>query len=159
MEELKARHVRESETEQIQPVSYSDLNVQKRLFGGTLVSWIDVVAGAVARRHSRRNATTAEIDSLQFLSPVFANNVVVLHGKLTCVWRTSMEVRVESYVEELSGERHLVNTAYLVLVAIDENGRPTPVPGLICDTPEEVAERQAAEKRRILRRQRRLEAY
>lgn len=159
MEELKPKHVSDSVTEQIHPVFYSHLNSQKRLFGGELVSWIDIVAGAVARRHSNRDVTTAEIDSLQFKSPVFANNVVVLHGKITYVGRTSMEVRVDSYVEELSGERRLVNTAYLVLVALDENGKPTPVPGLICDTPEEKAEWEAGKKRRQLREQRRLESY
>lgn len=159
MGELEARHVSESVTEQIQPVFYSHLNSQKRLFGGELVSWIDIVAGAVARRHCRHNVTTAEIDSLQFLSPVFATNVVVLRGRITWVGHTSMEVRVDSYVEEMSGERSLVNTAHLVLVALDEEGRPTPVPGLICDTPEEQAEREAGEKRNRLRRQRRLEAY
>ena len=159
MGELEARHVSESVTEQIQPVFYSHLNSQKRLFGGELVSWVDIVAGAVARRHCRHNVTTAEIDSLQFLSPVFATNVVVLLGRITWVGRTSMEVRVDSYVEEMSGERRLVNTAYLVLVALDEAGRPAPVPGLICDTPEEQAEREAGEKRNRLRRQRRLEAF
>ncbi|WP_411676989.1 acyl-CoA thioesterase [Caproicibacter sp.] len=159
MGECNAKHVSDSVTEQIQPVFYSHLNSQKRLFGGELVSWIDIVAGAVARRHSARNVTTAEIDSLQFKSPVYANNVVVLHGRMTYVGRTSMEVRVDSYVEELSGERKLVNTAYLVLVALDENGRPTPVPGLICDTPEEKADWEAGKRRRDLRKQRRLESY
>lgn len=159
MGDLKAKHVSDSVTEQIQPVFYSHLNSQKRLFGGELVSWIDIVAGSVARRHSGRNVTTAEIDSLQFKSPIFANNVVVLHGKITYVGRTSMEVRVDSYVEELTGKRNLVNTAYLVLVALDENGKPTPVPQLICDTEEEKTEWTAGQKRRDLRKQRRLESF
>ncbi len=159
MRELKAKHVSDSETEQIQPVFYSQLNAQKRLFGGELVSWIDVVAGTVARRHSAHNVTTAEIDNLQFKLPVFANSVVVLHGKLTYVGHTSMEVRVDSYVEELSDERKLVNTAYLVLVALDENGKPTRVPELICDTPAEKAEWEAGRKRRALRDQRKRESF
>ncbi|HCB92058.1 MAG TPA: acyl-CoA thioesterase, partial [Ruminococcaceae bacterium] len=151
--------VSDSETEQIQPVFYAQLNSQNRLFGGQLVAWIDIVAGAVARRHSNRCVTTAEIDNLQFKAPVPADSLVVLHGRLTCVGRTSMEVRVDSYVEEVSGKRKLVNTAYLVLVALDENGRPTPVPRLICDTPQEKAEWAAGEKRRELRRLRRSESY
>ncbi|QAT50463.1 acyl-CoA thioesterase [Caproiciproducens sp. NJN-50] len=159
MGEIKAKHVSDSETEQIQPVFYSNLNLQQRLFGGELVSWIDVVAGAVARRHSSSNATTAAIDNLQFKLPVVANSVVVLHGKMTYVGRTSMEVRVDSYVEELSGERKLVNTAYLVLVALSEDGKPIPVPRLICDTPEEKAEWEAGEKRHALRIQRRQESF
>lgn len=159
MGELKAKHVSDSETEQIQPVFYSHLNSQKRLFGGELVSWIDVLAGVVARRHSSSIVTTAAIDNLQFKLPVFANSVVALHGKMTYVGRTSMEVRVDSYVEELSGERKLVNTAYLVLVALNDGGKPVPVPRLICDTPEEKAEWEAGEKRHALRIQRRLESF
>lgn len=159
MEETNAKHVSDSEIEQVQPVFKAHLNAQNRLFGGQLVAWIDIVAGAVARRHCNRNVTTAEIDSLQFKEPVSADSVVVLYGKLTYVGRTSMEVRVDSYVEELNGDRKLVNTAYLVLVALDGNGRPTPVPRLICETPQEKTEWEAALRRRQLRQQRRSEAF
>ena len=153
--ELPAKHVADSEIEQVQPVFKAHLNAQNRLFGGQLVAWIDVVAGAVARRHCNHNVTTAEIDSLQFKEPVSPDSVVVLFGRLTYVGRTSMEVRVDSYVEALDGDRKLVNTAYLVLVALDENSKPTPVPRLICETPAEKAEWEAGEKRRRLREQRR----
>ncbi len=159
MNQLSPKHVSDSEVEQVQGVFISHLNAQGRLFGGQLVAWVDVVAGLVARRHSNCNSTTAEIDNLQFKSPIFADSVVILHGKLTCVGRTSMEVRVDSYVEAKDGTRKLVNTAYLVLVALDENGKPTPVPGLVCDTPEEKAEWEAGLKRRELRQQRRTEAF
>lgn len=157
--DLPVRHISDSEIEQVQPVFGAHLNDQGRLFGGQLVAWIDIVAGAVARRHCRCNVTTAEIDSLQFKEPVYKGSVVVLHGKLTCVGRTSMEVRVDSYREELNGDRKLVNTAYLVLVALNGNGKPTPVPGLACETPEEKAEWEAGRKRRELRRTRREESY
>ncbi len=157
--ELPAKHVSDSEIEQVQPVFKAHLNSQNRLFGGQLVAWIDIVAGAVARRHCNRNVTTAEIDSLQFKEPVCPDSVVVLYGRLTYVGHTSMEVRVDSYVEALNGERKLVNTAYLVLVALDESGRPTPVPRLICETPTEKEEWEAGEKRRRLREQRRSESY
>lgn len=159
MSELGTKHVYESETEQIQPVFYAHLNSQNRLFGGQLMSWIDIVAGATARRHCNQNVTTAEIDRLQFRQPVFADSVVVLHGKLTYVGRTSMEVRVDSYTERMDGSRKLVNTAYLVLVALDSEGKPAPVPGLICDTEEEKREWEAGEKRRRFRQQRREEAF
>ena len=159
MNELALKHVSDSEVYQVQTVFVSHLNAQGRLFGGQLVAWIDIVAGAVARRHCRCDVTTAEIDSLQFKEPVNANSVVVLRGKMTYVGRTSMEVRVDSYVEALNGTRKLVNTAYLVIVALDRNGRPTPVPKLICDTPEEEAEWEAGQKRRRLRQQRRTESF
>lgn len=157
--ELPAKRVCDSEIEQVQPVFKAHLNSQNRLFGGQLVAWIDIVAGAVARRHCNHNVTTAVIDSLQFKEPVFPDDVVVLYGRMTYVGKTSMEVRVDSYVEALDGNRKLVNTAYLVLVALDENGKPTPVPRLICETPAEKAEWEAGEKRRQLRAKRRTEMF
>lgn len=159
MSEKRMKHVSDSETEQIQVVFASHLNAQNRLFGGQLVSWIDIVAGAVARRHCNCNVTTAEIDNLVFRKPIYANSVIVLHGKLTYVGRSSMEVRVDSYIEELSGMRSLVNTAYLVLVALGKDGKPTPAPGLICETFQEKAEWEAAQKRNNLRRERRFQPY
>ncbi|MBW7573608.1 acyl-CoA thioesterase [Caproiciproducens faecalis] len=159
MSELPAKKVSDSETEQIQVVFENDLNGQGRVFGGQLASWIDIVAGVVARRHSNRNVTTAEIDTLRFKRPVYATDLVVLHGKITFVGTTSMEVRVDSFSEDLSGQRKLVNTAYLVLVALDKDEKPTAVPGLICETFQEKMEWESGEKRRKLRQQRRLEAY
>lgn len=159
MEEFSARHVSDSETEQIQVVFDNHLNGKGRLFGGQLVSWIDVVAGIVAQRHCHRNVTTAEIDSLQFRSPIFKNSLLVLRGKITYVGNSSMEVRVDSFVENLNGERTLVNTAYLVLVALDENQKPVRVPRLICDTFQEKAEWEAGKKRALLRKERRADPY
>jgi len=80
---IPSKHVSDSAIEEIRPVFKADLNSQNRLFGGTLVTWIDVVAGCVARKHSSCNVTTAAIDSLQFKEPVFENNMVVLQGRLT----------------------------------------------------------------------------
>ncbi|HCR44421.1 MAG TPA: acyl-CoA thioesterase, partial [Ruminococcaceae bacterium] len=120
---------------------------------------IDVLAGVVAQRHCGGYATTAEIDKLDFKSPIYIGSTLVIHGKVTCVGRTSMEVKVDTFTEEYSGERKLVNTAYLVLVALDKDGRPVPVPKLICDTKEEKAEEQAGMKRRMLRKKRRDEKF
>lgn len=159
MDKVKAKHVSESETEQVHVVFQSHLNPQGRLFGGKLVSWIDVVAGIVAQRHCNCYATTAEIDKLDFKSPIYIGSTLVIHGKVTCVGNTSMEVKVNTFIEEYSGERRLVNTAYLVLVALDKNGKPASVPKLICDTEEEKAEEQAGLKRRMLRKKRREENF
>ena len=159
MSELQAKHVADSETEQIHAVFDNDLNGQGRVFGGQLAAWVDMVAGIVARRHSNHNVTTAEIDNLQFRSAVYANSVILMRGKITYVGTTSMEVRVDSFVEDLSGERKLVNTAFLVEVALDENEKPIPVPKLICETFQEKAEWESGIKRRQLRQLRRTEAY
>ena len=137
------KRVADSRTEQIQILMPEHINGAGRLFGGKLVEWIDVVAGVVARRHSGHNVITAAIDNLQF----------------THVGRTSMEVRVDTYVEGLDGMRKAVNRAYLVLVALDEEEQPTEVPGLLLENETERAEWDAGERRRQLRSQRRKEGY
>lgn len=159
METRPSKHVSESTVVQTQIVLSSHINGAGRLFGGQLVEWIDVVAGVVARRHSHCNTTTASIDNLQFKEAVHINDTVLLFGKITYVGRTSMEVQVDSYVEELDGSRKLVNTAHFVMVALDKNEHPTQVPSLIVETDEEKAAWQAGEKRDALRKQRRIEQY
>ena len=151
--ERKAKKVCESEAEQVQLVMANHLNGSGRLFGGQLAEWIDVLAGVVARRHCNSNITTASIDSLNFKEAVHLNGLMVLHGKVTYVGNTSMEIRVDSYVENRDGVRRLVNTAYLTEVALDDEDRPTTVPGLICDSEEEKQEYQAGIRRREIRLQ------
>ena len=131
------KYVRDSYTEHVQILSQSSLNGYKRLFGGRLMEWIDVVAGVVARRHSNRNVT------------------IVLCGYITYTGRTSMEVCVRTYVEELNGHKRLINVAYLVMVALDENERPVEVPRLVLATEEERREWEAAVERTRLRKERR----
>lgn len=123
------------------------------------MQWIDTVGGVVARRHSGREITTACVDNLQFRSAVVINSTVVLIGKMTYVGRTSMEVRVDTFVESLEGIRTLVNTAYLVFVALDDEGRPVPVPRLILETDQEKAEFENGARRQTLRKERRNQGY
>lgn len=156
---MEPKRVSDSCTEQVQIIMPSHINGTNRLFGGQLVQWIDVVAAVVARRHSGRNVITVAIDNLYFKSGAFINNTLVLIGRVTYVGRTSMEVRVDTYVEDLKGIRKVVNRAYLVLVAIDDNGDPTEVPRLIIESESEKAEWQAGEKRYALRKKRRKEGY
>ena len=153
------KRVSDSKTEHIQIILPQHINGYHRLFGGTLMEWVDIVASVVARRHSEAEVTTVAIDNLQFKAPAYVNSTVILIGRMTYVGRTSMEVRVDTYVESLSGERYKVNKAYLVLVALDEHERPKPCPGLILETEEEKREWEAGQKRNDLRKQRRLEKY
>ena len=153
------KYVKDSYTEQVQILTLSRLNGYNRLFGGMLMAWIDVVAAVVARRHSGRNVTTAVVDTLQFEGPAHANDTIVLTGKITYVGRTSMEIKVETFVEELNGTKTKINTAYVVMVAIDENERPVPVNGLVLETEEEKREWEDAKKRNDLRKERRTEKY
>lgn len=148
MQQFNAKTVSQSETQQIQILMPEHINGYDRLFGGRLMEWIDVVAAVVARRHSGCNVTTAAVGHLEFKRAAYVNSTIVLKGKMTYVGRTSMEVRVDTYVEELSGEQTLINRAYLVLVALDENNKPTVVPRLILETEEERQEWEAAKLRR-----------
>jgi len=159
MSDLKPKRVGESATEHVQILMPGHINGVKRLFGGQLMEWIDVVAAVVARRHSNCNVTTASVDNLQFKAPAFANSTLVLKGKITHVGKTSMEIKVDTYVEDLSGEQKVINDAYLVLVALDENDVPVPVPQLILETAEEKAEWEGGIRRHNLRKQRRAEEF
>ena len=160
MSERAEKRMEDSLTEQVHLIMPPHLNGGGRVFGGMLLQWIDEVAGVVAKRHSGcKNVTTAAIDNLQFKAGIYDGDLVVLIGRVTYTGRTSMEVRVDTFVEGLDGEKHLVNTAYLVLVALDDQGQPTPVPPLLLETEEERREWEAGIRRYNLRKQRRIEAY
>ncbi|MBP3462279.1 MAG: acyl-CoA thioesterase [Tyzzerella sp.] len=156
---IEAKKVADSVVETVHIVRPNHLNGANRLFGGILIQWIDEVAGIVAKRHSMRNVITASIDNLRFIKGAYQNEMVVIIGKLTYVGNTSMEVRVDTYVENREGIRIAINRAYFVMVALDEDDKPVPVPKLILETEAEKAEWEAAEKRREMRSQRKVEGY
>lgn len=117
-----------SQTECTHVVLYDSINDSGRLFGGQLVSWIDVAAGACAMRHTGQRMTTASIDNLTFKRGAFLGDIVVLIARMTYVGSTSCEVRVDSYVEDSDGYRRAMNRAFLTYVAISEDGTPQQIP-------------------------------
>ena len=119
-----------------------------RLFGGQIMAWIDVTGAVAARRYAQKAVTTVCIDHLTFLKPAYLNDTVVMEAFVTWTGRTSMEVRVDSMVERLDGSRELINRAYAVFVALDENDQPSSVPPFTPETEEEIREYEAAEIRR-----------
>lgn len=153
------KKVSDSATQQQYLVRPTHINHYGRLFGGQLLYWIDELAGIVAMRHSGATVTTAAIDNLQFQAPAIEGDMVVMIGQVTYVGRSSMEVRVDTYTENSAGQRKIINRAYIDMVAIDESGKPIPVPGLIIETEEQQAEWNAAAKRKALRKQRRQEGF
>lgn len=159
MNEREYKRVRDSLTEQVYVIRSSQINGYGRLFGGQLMQWIDETAGVVSRRHCGRNVTTAAIDTLNFKSAAYQNDMVVLIGKITYVGRSSMEVRIDTYVEDQKGMRRNINRAYVVMVAIDDRGMALEVPDLQLETESERAEWESGEKRYKLRKQRRVEGY
>ena len=122
-----------------------------RLFGGQIMAWIDVVGAVAARRYTQRGVTTVCIDHLTFLKPAYLNDTVVQEAVVTWTGRTSLEVRVDSLVERLDGSRELINRAYAVFVALDDQDKPAEVPPVVPETEEEIREYREAEKRRQIR--------
>lgn len=123
------------------------------------MQWLDDVAGLVAKRHTRSNIITASVDNLRFIQGAYQKDVIVIIGKATYVGNTSMEVRVDTYVENMDGMRRPINRAYFTMVALDENDKPKRVPRLILESEEEKAEWEAAKKRREMRIKRKEEGF
>ena len=145
--------------EQVYTVRPPHVNGYGRLFGGQLMQWIDETAGIAARRYAKSTVTTAAIDNLNFKYPAFHNDMIVLVAKITYVGRTSMEVRVDTYIENLQGYRYNINRAYVIMVAIDGDGKPVEIPTLEISSEAEQAEWDAGKRRYELRRQRRVEGF
>ena len=137
MPERPIKRVSDSYTTQVQVLTQGNLNGYYRLFGGQLMSWMDIVAAVTARRHSGCHVTTACVKNLSFHHPAHADDTLVLTGEVIYVGRTSMEIRVCVYIEALAGNRELINEARFVMVALDKNERPIEVPMLELETPEQ----------------------
>ena len=154
------RTVQDSIVETVHMVRPNHMNAAGRLFGGMLMQWLDEVAGVVAQRHTRSNVITASVDNLRFIHGVYKGEMVVIKGKVTFVGTTSMEVKVDTYVENLSdGSHHKINTAYFTMVALGEDDKPAKVPRLELETDEERKEWAAAERRREIRMLRKAEKF
>ena len=123
-----------------------------RLFGGQLMAWIDVIGAVAARRYTNSAVTTVRVDNLNFIAPAYLNDTVVQEARVTWTGNTSLEVRVDSYVEQLDGSRTTFNRAYLVFVALDDQDKPKKVPPFVPETEEEEAEFEAAKRRKEIRK-------
>lgn len=120
--------------------------------GGTIMKLVDDAAALAAVRHSRRRVVTASIDRMNFLVPISTGELVTLRATVNAAWRTSMEVGVRVEAEDPhTGEVRHASTAYLTMVALDDDGVPAPVPPLSAITPEEVRRMREAEMRRANR--------
>ena len=151
---IEAKTVDDSRVETVHLVMPAHLNGANRLFGGILMQWIDEVAGIVAKRHSMCNVTTASVDNLTFLNGAYNGDMVVIKGKMTWVGSSSMEVCVDTYVENRQGERERINNAHFMMVALDDNDRPVRVPRLTLLTDDEELAWSHGEERQRIRKQR-----
>lgn len=131
----------------------SDANPWGNVHGGEIMQLIDECAGAAATRHARQRVVTARVDELSFVAPVYVGNLVTARASVNDVGTKSMEVGVRVDAEDmLTGKTVHVSSAYLVFVAIGDDGKPAPIAPLIAETDEE-RRRMAAAK---VRRERRL---
>lgn len=126
----KVKAPKDSRTEHTEIVMSRHANGVGRLFGGALLQMIDTVGAICARRHAETEVTTVAIDHLTFKAPAKINSTLVLVSEIVSVGRTSMKVKVSTYVEQLDGHRQEINTAHVTFVALDRFNLPTPVPRL-----------------------------
>lgn len=120
------------------------------MFGGIVMQWIDVCAGVSAMRHASGPVLTASIDRLDFLSPIHLGDIVILRAQVNYAANTSMEVGVRVETEDpRTRERRYTTKAYLTFVAVDEQGRPRPVPPVEIETDEDARRHERAAQRRI----------
>ena len=140
----------ESATEMVQVVLPNDANPMGFMLGGAVMHLIDIAAAITAFRHARALMVTAAVDGLEFLNPIRVGDFIVLKGRVTATFRTSLEVEVQVFSEEaLTGRRQMTSRAYLIFVTLArEDGTRDEIPQLLVTTDEERADRAAAETRR-----------
>jgi acyl-CoA hydrolase len=130
----------------------NDTNAINNLMGGHLMRMIDLIGGITGQKHSNRLVATASLDNMSFDKSISMGNVITLEAKVTRAFRTSMEVMVNVFSENIpKGTKEKTNSAFLTYVAIDENARPVEVPDLIPETDEEKELYAGALRRRQLR--------
>lgn len=153
MSDRPPRRVADSSVTLTQMMEVTDANVAGNVHGGVIMRLVDTAAALAAIKHSGGLALTVAIDEMTFLEPVHIGEVVTLRASVNDAGTTSMEcgVRVEAH-DPLTGRVQHVNTAYLVFVAVDDEGRPRPVPPLLVES--ELERRRQREAK--LRRERRI---
>ena len=149
---IKSKSVSSSQVVMTQLVLPSHTNSLDTVFGGTVMSWIDISAAIAAQRHSNQIVVTASMDQLNFIAPIKKGWVVNLRASVNFASRTSMEVGIRVEAENpLTSELFHTASAYMTFVALDINGKPTEVPHLIPDTAVEKRRFEAGKKRREIR--------
>ena len=149
---MEGKTVKETSVWMARFMTPMDVNNAGNVHGGVIMKLIDEAAAIVAIRHARSNVVTASVDRLDFVSPVYVGDLVTFKASLNLAGRTSMDVGVRVESENLiTVEIRHTATAYLTYVALDEDGKPTGVPPLLLETPEEIRRNREAQARRALR--------
>jgi uncharacterized protein (TIGR00369 family) len=113
-------------------------NLLGNVHGGWIMKLVDEAGALACMRHAQKKVVTVAIDSMTFREPIRIGDLIILNAEVTYTGRTSMEAEVQVLAENpVTGERTHTNTAYLVYVALDDEGKPTPVPPLKAETQDE----------------------
>lgn len=146
---LPAKRPEESSTTMTLMMGVDHGNTAGFVHGGSIMKLVDEAAGVASMRHCRGRVVTAQVDSLSFLAPVHMGDVLSITAHVTQAWSTSMEVEVEVWRENpRTGDGELTTRAFLTMVAVDEQGRPVPVPPILAETERERRDQRQAETRR-----------
>lgn len=138
-----------SQAQMTQVVMPHNTNIHGTVFGGEIMSWIDICAGVSAQRHCRNNVVTASMDDIHFVTPIKLGYVVILESQINAVFNTSMEIGIVVTGENpRTGERKLAVRAYSTFVSLDEQGMPQQCPPLKLSSAEEKTREKAAHARR-----------
>ncbi|MFC1867585.1 acyl-CoA thioesterase [Thermodesulfobacteriota bacterium] len=149
---MKGKTVKESRVIVSHVTLPQDANRAGNVHGGVVMKHIDMAAAVVATRHARSNTVTASIDKLDFFSPVFIGDLMVLKASINMVGKSSMEIGVRVETEDLvTGKISHTASAYLTFVALDDNNRPREIPPLILETEEDKKRNKEALRRREIR--------
>ncbi|MBI4375820.1 MAG: acyl-CoA thioesterase [Elusimicrobia bacterium] len=149
---MQSKPVRASTTYISDLMSPPDANLRGSVFGGKVLAMVDKAAAVCAMRHSGRPCVTVAMERVEFLVPIRVGDYLVAEARVNHVGRSSMEIGVEVYSEDLEkGDRRHTNSCLVTMVAVDPKGRPCPVPRLLIETREEKARFAAAELRRKAR--------
>jgi acyl-CoA hydrolase len=149
---MDGRPASDSTTQLARLMGIVDANSAGNVHGGTVMKLADEAAGLAAIKHCGRRVVTAGMDRMAFLVPIRVGELVTFTATVNVAWRTSMEVGVRVQSENpRTGEVRHTNTAYLTMVALDDDGNPAPVPAVIASTPTEQRRMREAELRRANR--------
>ena len=152
MDNVSPRRVKDSEVTLAVLMLPADANPSGSIHGGVIMKHVDEAGGLAAQRHCRTRIVTAHIDDMSFLTPVRVGDLVRFHASVNDVGRTSMEVGVRVEAENLlTGQVRHISSAFIVYVALDDQGRPTPVAPLLAETDLEKKRQAAARVRREFR--------
>jgi acyl-CoA hydrolase len=152
MRSMDAKPAEESRSEITHWMGLTDANSAGNIHGGTIMKLADEAAALAAIKHSRQRVVTVGMDRMDFLVPIYVGELVRFQSTVNAAWRTSMEVGVRVQAENpvTGGYRHS-NTAYITMVALDEDGRPAPIPPVEANSPDEIRRKREAELRRAYR--------